>query len=238
MEPPSTDDLRRWGARRVEEGRWTGTYWQPVVSLPRSSNRTGPFRASGFPTDFTTGSRKSPKMDITQPKHAHLPEHNRDREPGSAARSHLVTMPEKIPHALIDVVIDRTISHQPRPVTEVVRPAPQNPVELISHLRPGRHVLAHQQVSHLLPQLGHALFRRTCPEILVTILPKTMRPEAVSQKIKLLAPCRLDAGLRLVQRESDPGHHTPRPIQCLRRAAATENHEIIGVVDHPSSENL
>jgi len=39
--------------RRVEEGRLTGTYWQPVVSLPRSSNRTCPFRASGFPTDFT-----------------------------------------------------------------------------------------------------------------------------------------------------------------------------------------
>jgi len=39
--------------RRVEEGRGAGTYWQPVVSLPRSSNRTCPFRASGFPTDFT-----------------------------------------------------------------------------------------------------------------------------------------------------------------------------------------
>ena len=31
----------------------TGTYWQPVVSLPHSSNRTCPFRASGFPTHFT-----------------------------------------------------------------------------------------------------------------------------------------------------------------------------------------
>ena len=39
--------------RRVEEGRWTGDLSQPVVSLPRSSNRTCPFRASGFPTDFT-----------------------------------------------------------------------------------------------------------------------------------------------------------------------------------------
>ncbi len=31
----------------------TGTYGQPVVSLPRSSNRTCPSRASGFPTGFT-----------------------------------------------------------------------------------------------------------------------------------------------------------------------------------------
>src|SRR5713226_8977476 len=53
MDPPSTGDLRRWGARRVEEGRWTGTYWQPVVSLPRSSNWTCSFRTSSFPTGFT-----------------------------------------------------------------------------------------------------------------------------------------------------------------------------------------
>jgi hypothetical protein len=38
---------------RVEEGRWIGTYWQPVVSLPRSSKRKCPFRASDFSTDFT-----------------------------------------------------------------------------------------------------------------------------------------------------------------------------------------
>jgi hypothetical protein len=43
----------RRGNRRVEEGRLAGTYRQPAVSLPRSSNRTCPFRASGFPTDFT-----------------------------------------------------------------------------------------------------------------------------------------------------------------------------------------
>src|SRR6266849_4814973 len=53
MDPPSTGDLRRWGARRVEEGRVTGAYWQPVVSLPRSSNWTCPFRTSSFPTGFT-----------------------------------------------------------------------------------------------------------------------------------------------------------------------------------------
>ena len=35
-------------------------------------------------------------------------------------------------------------------------------------------------------------------------------------------------------RESNPGHHTPRPIQRLCRAAATENHEIVGVI-YPQS---
>src|SRR5580693_1755102 len=69
-------------------------------------------------------------------------------------------------------------------------------------------------------------------------LPETLRPETISEKVKLLSPRWLDASLRFVQRESDPGHHTPRPIQCLRRAAAAENHEIISVGDELGSENL
>src|SRR6185369_1199001 len=138
----------------------------------------------------------------------------------------------------MDVMIDRSIGHQPRPVTKVVRPPSQNTIQAIAHVGPRCHVLAYQQVSHFLPQPGNALLRRTRPQILVSILPKTMRPEGVSQKIKPLSPCLLDAGLRFVQRESNPGHHTPRPIQRLCRTTATENHEIIGVVDHLSLENF
>ena len=58
------------------------------------------------------------------------------------------------------------------------------------------------------------------------------------KKVETLSPCLLDAGLRFVQRKSNPGHHTPRPIQRLSRATATENHEIIGVVDNLGVENL
>jgi len=72
----------------------------------------------------------------------------------------------------------------------------------------------------------------------MAILPKTMRPERVSEKVKPLCTTPLDAGLRFVQRESNPGHHTPRPIQCLGRTTATENHEIIGIVDNLGMENL
>src|ERR1700687_6245557 len=65
-----------------------------------------------------------------------------------------------------------------------------------------------------------------------------MRPEGVSQKVKPLCACLLDAGLRFVQRESHPGHHTPRPIQCLCCASAAEDHKIIGVGYNLGSENL
>src|ERR1700730_9898383 len=96
----------------------------------------------------------------------------------------------------------------------------------------------HQQVSHFLPQPRNTLLRRTRPQIHMAILPKTMRPECVSEKVKPLCVTPLDAGLRFVQRESNPGHHTPRPIQRLCRATATENHEIIGVVDNLGLKSL
>jgi hypothetical protein len=76
------------------------------------------------------------------------------------------------------------------------------------------------------------------PQTHMPILPKTMRPEAISEKVKPLCAGLLNAGLHFVQRESNPGRHTPRPIQCLCRTTATENHAIIGVVDPLGSENL
>src|SRR5437762_7188131 len=96
-------------------------------------------------------------------------------------------------------MIDRSIGHQPRPVAKVVRPPPQNAIEAIAYLRPRCDVVPHQQVSHFLPQPGNALLRRTRPQIHMTILPKTMRPERISQKVETLSPCLLDAGLRFVQ---------------------------------------
>jgi hypothetical protein len=62
-------------------------------------------------------------MNVTQPQHSHMPEHNCIRESSGATRGHLVALPQEVPHALIDVVIDRSIRHQPRAITEIVRPS-------------------------------------------------------------------------------------------------------------------
>ena len=64
------------------------------------------------------------------------------------------------------------------------------------------------------------------------------RPEGLPEGIKGLASGIAHTRLRLVQRESNPSHHFPCPIQRLDRAIAAEDHEIIGVVVHPGSENL
>ena len=64
----------------------------------------------------------------------------------------------------------------------------------------------------------------------MAILLVAMWPERVTQKVEALLSRLLDAGLRLIQGDPHPCYHLPRPIQCLRRFAATENHEIIRVV--------
>src|SRR5208337_4445691 len=55
VESSSTGETRLRGARRVEEGRGGLALRRRPVSLPRSSNRTCPIKASGFPTDFIVG---------------------------------------------------------------------------------------------------------------------------------------------------------------------------------------
>ncbi len=65
-----------------------------------------------------------------------------------------------------------------------------------------------------------------------------MWPERVPQKVETLLARLLDAGLRLIQSESQPRGHLSRPIQCLCRFSATEDHEIVRVGHHPGLELL
>jgi hypothetical protein len=95
----------------VEEGRWTGTYWQPVVSLPRSSNRTCPFRASGFPTDFTNQLREGARGAHRGAANTQFPEHDSVREKRTAARLHFMAVSQEIPYALVNVIVRHPCRH-------------------------------------------------------------------------------------------------------------------------------
>src|SRR5215470_7946812 len=150
---------------------------------------------------------------------------------------HLVPPPQEMPYALINVVTNRPIRRCPGSVAEVRRPAPQDLIQPVPHPLPGPRVARHQKLSHLVLDACHRLLRRTCPQIPTTILLVAMRPERVTQKVEALLTRLLDAGLRLIQGDSHPCYHLPRPIQCLCRFSATENHEIVRVV-HDMSVKL
>src|ERR1700738_1713276 len=73
--------------------------------------------------------------------------------------------------------------------------------------------------------------RRAGPAIPFAFLAIAMRSKRISKKVKLLSASIFDTGLRLVKREPQALHHAPRPLQCLFRVSATENHEVVGVGD-------
>jgi hypothetical protein len=65
-------------------GYWRANYGRRRSSVATDRNRrsacsswgTCPFRTSGFPTDFTTNSRKPPQVHVPQTQDAQYPEHN------------------------------------------------------------------------------------------------------------------------------------------------------------------
>src|SRR5262249_5809023 len=141
-----------------------------------------------------------------------------------------------MPCAPIDVVANRPIRRRPGPVAEVRRPASQNLIQPIAHLRPCPRIAWYQMVSHFLLDACHALLGRTCSQIPTAFLLITVWPERVTQKGEAFFARLLDAGFRLIQSESQPCDHLPRPIQCFRRFSATENHEIVRIGSRPGLE--
>ena len=224
-------------AGRVEEGRG-GLYRIGITPFPFPAHQTGRanFPHPAFRLASSRGTRRGAKMNPAQPKHAEIPEHGPSREPRGAARRHLVTPDQKMPHALIDVIVDRSIGRQARPVAEVVRPAAQHAVQLVAHLGPGCLVAGPQEPSDLQLEPSHALPGRARPQIPVAILAKALRAEAIAQEVEALLAAIADAGLGLVQGQSQPGHHLPRPGQGLPRVSATEDDKVIGIVHHLGAE--
>src|ERR1039457_4016894 len=95
--------------RRVEEGRGagpTGSRWFP---FPAHQTGRARFEHPAFRQTSPTSSRKWPQMHIAEPQHAQFPKHDRVRETRTAPRMHLMAVPQEIPYALVDVMVDRSI---------------------------------------------------------------------------------------------------------------------------------
>src|SRR5215469_13513172 len=114
------------------------------VSHPRSSNRTCGFPASSFPTGFTADSRTRLHLITAELQYSQLSEHHFDTEAVGAARVHLVTPPQEMPYAFINVVTNRPIRRRPGSVAEVRHPAPQYLIEPVPYFLPGPLVAGHQ----------------------------------------------------------------------------------------------
>src|SRR5215469_3831710 len=129
------------------------------------------------------------------------------------------------------MVIHRPIGPRPGPVAKVVRPAVQDPVQPVSHLRPRARVAWDQDVTHLLSKPRHTLVGRASAQIPPAILPSAVGPKGVPQKVKTLRASFLELGLRVVQGQSQAGHRLPRPVSRLFGMLPREDHKVVRVVD-------
>src|ERR1035441_4332413 len=143
-----------------------------------------------------------------------------------------------MPYAIVDVVVDRPIRLRPGAVAKVRGPASQNLIQPIPHLCPRSHIARYQKISHFLLDARYALLGRTCSRIPLASLPVAMWPQRVTQEVETFLARLLDVGFRLIQSEPQSHDHLPRPFPCLLRLTAAQNHEVVRVVDHASSEWL
>src|SRR5208283_1721096 len=114
----------RMGARTDAE--------RPPVSHPRSSNRTCLSQASGFPTGFIVDSQTRAHRPL-QANHAQGAEHPFLGELAGALRRHLVSPSQKVPHGVIDILVDRPVGFCGAPAAEVSSPTLQLLIQSFAH---------------------------------------------------------------------------------------------------------
>ena len=119
-------------------------------------------------------------MHASKTQHAHIPVDNAIGDRVHAAPLQLVPLDEEVAHSLIDVVINRPVGRQARPVAEVGCPTAQKAVQAIAHFRPGRLVAGHQKVAHFRLEALHAFLGRARAQIPFPVRLKPMRAERVA----------------------------------------------------------
>jgi hypothetical protein len=117
---------------RVEsrKGAVAWAKWHRPVSLPRSSNRTCGFPASGFPSGFIARPTAWRGVHSSELPHAELREDGAPRECQRTGVLHLVPPDEEVPDTVDDVMVDFLIGRRQRAIAEVGGPAGQEAVHL------------------------------------------------------------------------------------------------------------
>src|SRR5579862_3404740 len=140
--------------------------------------------------------------------------------------------PQKVPHCIVDIFVNRLVGLAPRSLAKVGSPASQDLIQPLAYLFPWSYVARRQMVSHFRLDPAHALVRRTVSDVLPARPHTVVRPECIPQKIESLSARVPDTRLLLVESQSQSLQHPTRPLQCLLRLSATEDYEVIGVVHH------
>src|SRR5260370_7950622 len=122
-------------------------------------------------------------MKAPELKYPQLPEDDVLGKAPRPSRRDLVSPPQKVPHTVPDVMIDRSVGHEPRAVAEIVRPPAQHAVELLPHLVPRRLIARTEDLpdASLVP-INLLLVRRT-PPVPMPLHPLPLSPHTLTHTI-------------------------------------------------------
>ena len=122
-------------------------------------------------------------------------------EPSRASSLHLAPPAQEVTHPIAHVIIDGPIGHQPRAVVEVARPAAQQSVQLVAHLRPRLFVAGDQKLIDFAFEPPDALPGWARAQVSVTLLVVVLRTKCVAKEVEAFLTSILQRGLILVERE-------------------------------------
>src|SRR2546428_10634381 len=172
-------------------------------------------------------------MKAPQLEYAQLPEDQLRGVPLRPSRRDLVSPPQKVAYAIVNVVVDRLVGHEPRAIGEVVRPPAHRAVELVPHLIPRALVTRTEDLPDASLAPLHRLLGWRGPQVPMPILPIPHRPKGVAQKGKRLAPPIAHPGLLLIEHQPHLGEPSTALREHLRGPRTTQDHKVVRVVDEP-----
>src|SRR5438445_10548599 len=110
------------------------------------------------------------------------------RKASGTASWHLAPPRQEVTNAIIDVIVDGPIGHQPRAVAEVLRPAAQQTVQPVAYIRPRFLVAGDQQLIDLAFEPLDALPGGARAHVSAPFLSVVLRPNSLTTEFYAFPP--------------------------------------------------
>src|SRR5947208_1327878 len=200
-----------------------------VFSAP-SSNRTGPFRSSGFPTVFTAWRAEAMHdraVELVEPR---LVEEG-GRECPKALATSFVLPPQEVHELGVDVRVH--LLEMPVGVAdaEVLTPAPKNRVQRPNFLLETVEVIVPDRIADLVSDAAHRFRRRPAiAEASFRVAAHRHEPKVHPEKVESIGGVDRTRLLR-VQGQTQAPDDVLQPAKPRLRVSSAENHQVVTVAN-------
>src|SRR5436190_10898684 len=200
------------------------------VSNAPSSNRTGPFRSSGFPTVFTAWRAEAMHdraVELVEPR---LLEEG-GRECPKALATSFVLPPQEVHELGVDVRVHLLEMPVGVPDAEVLTPAPKNRVQRPNFLLETVEVILRDRIADLVSDAAHRFRRRPAiAEASFRVAAHRHEPKVHPEKVESIGGVDSTRLLR-AQGQTQAPDDVLQPAKPRLRVSSAENHQVVTVAN-------